>query len=483
MVRPFMPLQSGLVWRRGASNLRLLRRRQRGSSSALFRQLGTERGSGRSPPVASSMRTLATARMIMIGSILVVLATPAFAQQPSRAPSAAASPVSDAFRTFVRELYPKVILAAEAMPAEKYATRVATTTLTFRESVWRIVDMGAWMCFRLGNSRMPWTSQPQVGRDSPKDSLVLRMRDDERYCEAQLTGLTDAALAETIRLDLRPDPVGTAPLIPRGAALVHATAYLADSYARLAETLRQNGIVPPKPSSASVSDPNPGSGIMRCDPARPPREGERWGGPGFAFTLSDARRETPYTVTSDGRGPYVFGTSNVLALAASRAGVMVLGGPSTDGTPRRAIRVDLSQPVPGGGGVARGIVTDSSHLEVAAQWRAEPNGERRRAYALVDIPEGTTVSAAQLDVQFHIDGVVHVLQMGPQPIGHCFSDSPAISGAGTTSGTITRRDANTWVVDLPPGSVGRLYDVHLSYPHAVDRGLYRVALRFVITRR
>jgi hypothetical protein len=162
---------------------------------------------------------------------------------------------------------------------------------------------------------------------------------------------------------------------------------------------------------------------------------------------------------------------------------MVLGGDPAVGTRRRAIRVNLNHPVSDGGGKALGVVEDSTHLEVAAQWKAEPYGDRRRAHVLADIPVGATVEAAQLDVQFHIDGVVHALQVGPQPIGHCFTDAPAISGEGTSRATISHPDEKTWIVDLPPGSIGRLYDVHLSYPHAVDKGLYRVALRFVIRRQ
>jgi hypothetical protein len=417
------------------------------------------------------MRLFATLG-IVVGSLAPLMPLTAGAQQPA--------PVTEAFRTYLHEMYPKLILAADAMPAAKYRFRATPTTQTFGEIVWVLGDYGRYICGRTADVRPPWPRRPELTRSSPKDSLVERLRDDARFCEAAFARPDEARLADTVDFDLRLDPVGGAPRVARGAAMIMATAYLSDMYTRLSEMLRLKGIVPPKPSGASVSDPNPGSGIMRCDNARGPREGERWAGPGFTFTLSDASPSVPYSVTSDGQGPYRFGTSNVLVVAAVRAGVMVLGGRPVDGTPRRAIRVDLTRPVPAGGGPPLGVITDSSHLEVAVQWRATPQGDRRRAQVLHDIPVGTTVTAAQLDVQFHINGVVHALQMGPQPIGHCFSDPPAVHGRGTSSGTIFRADSTTWIVDLPPGSIGRLYDVSLSYPHAVDKGLYYVSLHFIL---
>jgi hypothetical protein len=421
-------------------------------------------------------------RGILAGSLLLA-SRPAVAQQIAPLRPASASPVADAFRTYVRELYPKLILAAEYMPADKYGTQTATTTLPFRELLFRVLLTSRWICYRISTEKAPFIAGPEFSLQSPKDSVIERLRDDAQFCETRLASLSDTSLGERIGLDLRPDGVGALPHIPRSVAILNATAFWADMHARVAETLRANGIVPPKPSNYGVSDPNPGSGLMRCVPTRWQRDDEQWGGNGYVFTLSDASASTPYTVTSDGSGPYTHGTSNIQVVSAGRAGVMVLGGDPPAGTRRRAIRVNLNQPVPGGGGIARGIVVDSTHLEVAAQWKAEPYGDRRRAHVLADIPVGTTVEAAQLDVQFHIDGFVHALQVGPQPIGHCFSDAPAISGDGTSRATIAHPDEKTWIVDLPPGSIGRLYDVHLSYPHAVDRGLYRVALRFVIQRR
>jgi hypothetical protein len=188
--------------------------------------------------------------------------------------------------------------------------------------------------------------------------------------------------------------------------------------------------------------------------------------------------DTNEMVTSDGQGPYRLGESNVIATVAGRALVLVLGRPQP-GIPVRSIRIDLSQPVPGGISKPLGVMVDSVDLEVAAQMQMDPD---YRAHTVDEIPVGASVKAAQADVQFHIDGVIHALQFGPQPTGHCFSDGTSIDGSGTSQATITRIDSTTWSVDLPAGSIGRLYDVHLGYAHAIDRGLYYSSMYFVVSK-
>jgi hypothetical protein len=94
----------------------------------------------------------------------------------------------------------------------------------------------------------------------------------------------------------------------------------------------------------------------------------------------------------------------------------------------------------------------------------------------------TNFTVTQIDLDLYIGGVMHVLQMGPQPYGHCQSSGTAIYGDGTTMGTVAHPDADQWVVDLPPGSVGRLFENRTGDPRAVDRELYYVSLHFVVHR-
>ncbi len=90
------------------------------------------------------------------------------------------------------------------------------------------------------------------------------------------------------------------------------------------------------------------------------------------------------------------------------------------------------------------------------------------------------MTADQIDVTFHVNGRFHVLQMGPQAYGHCHAAPTAVTGNATSSGTIYRASATKWVIDLPAGSVGRLFDLYNTDQYAVDKGLYYTQLHFEI---
>jgi hypothetical protein len=377
------------------------------------------------------------------------------------------SPASDGFRLYAREVHQKMLLAAEVMPPDRYSFRLAPSERSFGEVIRHLGDTHEYICGRIVGSPVP--NRPRLTATSAKDSLVTRLREATQGCAEMLKTLSDSTMSDSISIDLRREFVGPPPTVPRARAIQIATAYWADLYSRLSADLRLNNIVPPKPCGPGVFDGNCGSAAMLCT-----QETAARGGRGFAFELSDA----PYSVTSDGRGPYRYGENNVMVVAITRAAVMWLGEPRPN-VPPRTITVDLSRPVSGGGGVPLGRVTATgSHLEIAAQWYADPTTHRARN--ILDLPIGERVPAAQIDVQFPIAGRMHALQFGPQPIGHCFADPPAVHGKGTTQGTIFRQDSRTWVVELPTESIGRLFDVHYSYPHAKDLGLYYASLRFII---
>jgi hypothetical protein len=136
----------------------------------------------------------------------------------------------------------------------------------------------------------------------------------------------------------------------------------------------------------------------------------------------------------------------------------------------------LNDPVPGAGGVPLGTITDGSDINIETQWYRV--GDTRQN--LHDIPVGQTVTANQMNVTFHINGRFHILQMGPQAYGHCHSLPTAVFGTGTSSGTIYRASETKWAIDLPAGSVGRLFDLYNTDQYAVDKGLYYAQLHYEI---
>lgn len=181
-------------------------------------------------------------------------------------------------------------------------------------------------------------------------------------------------------------------------------------------------------------------------------------------------------LSSDGRGSYIQGTDGVRwSVVVYVAGLTLDPQKNSIKNPRK-YSVSLINPVPGGGGVPLGIITDGSDINLETQWYRV--GDARQN--LHNIAIGQTVTANQMNVTFHINGRFHILQMGPQPYGHCHSAPTAVFGTGTSSGTIYRATATKWVIDLPQGSVGRLFDLYNTDQYAVDKGLYFMQLHYEI---
>jgi hypothetical protein len=185
-------------------------------------------------------------------------------------------------------------------------------------------------------------------------------------------------------------------------------------------------------------------------------------------------------LSSDGRGPYVKGTDGTGGSGVSNDASLVIGRWTDGSTPNpRAYSVNLNNPVPGGAGLSLGIITDRTGRGIALRAQMQKAGGEIRN--LHSIPVGQTVAAAMMSVSFHINGQKHILQMGPQPFGHCdHGGVTLVSGAGTTAGTIHRATQTKWIVDLSSGSIGRLFDVSKSTNHAQDKGLYYFRLHYEI---
>ncbi len=181
-------------------------------------------------------------------------------------------------------------------------------------------------------------------------------------------------------------------------------------------------------------------------------------------------------LSSDGRGPYVQGTDNVRYSLVTVVTTLHLEKPKGSVKNPRTYRINLDNPVPGGGGIPLGTIADNNDINIETQWYTANNARQN----LHNIPIGSTVTADQIDVTFHINGRFHILQMGPQAYGHCHAAPTAVVGTGTSSGTIFRASATKWVLDLPAGSIGRLFDLYNTDQYAVDKGLYYTQLHFEI---
>ncbi len=374
-----------------------------------------------------------------------------------------ATPVAKAFRDNVRQSGEQIVLAATLMPSDLYAFHALQSPLSFRDILQSLVEQANDVCSDLLKVETPVGLG--VSSSAGKDSLIARVQGAFHRCDELLAGLEDTDLDATY---------AGARGVTQAAAMFRVTSLWSSAYAQLAAGLRLNGLVPPIPCLGEGVFPGGcTTGVTVCKGSHP-APGSGFLPPGSTFTLLDSS----YTVRSDGLGPYTAGPlRGHIRMNVSRVADLEFAAAPDDGTVPRSLKVDLDHPVPGDIGVPLGVVTSNRNMELAAQWYTDSNNI---AHDVRDIPIGTTVNAEQADVGLFIDGVFHILQMGPQRYGHCGSDGSATFGDGTTRATIHRMSAGEWAVDLPPGSIGRLFDIHMSAPNAINKGLYYVSMHFVI---
>lgn len=395
------------------------------------------------------MRPNSARILARLGACLLALGPVSFAvgQQPS--------PTVAAFRESARDLGERLRLSVDAMPAELYGFHPAPTLPSFSQLVQELAFDTESLCTRVAGARAFLDPAPAV---VTKDSLSARVTAAFEGCDRVLAALTDVRLSDSI-----PGTMLRKCCVPvtRARAMTWTTTYWADVYAQLAMYLRLNGRVPPEVCRKEGLQWNLNygcdSGFGMCKPVGASQRGLR-------IFLADSG----YSVRSDGGGPYATGGAGT-SLVASNNGFNT----------GRSIVIDLDHPVAGDIGVPHGVVTERRNWEFEAQWYTDPDFVQ---HSTTGIPIGATVAAEQIEVNFLLNGEPYMLQFGPQPGGHCFSDGTAIYGAQTSRGTIRRESEVRWVVDLPPGSIGRLFNRHLGDPNAVNKGLYYASLHFVVEK-
>jgi hypothetical protein len=183
------------------------------------------------------------------------------------------------------------------------------------------------------------------------------------------------------------------------------------------------------------------------------------------------------SIRSDGR-PYHEAKDANVRETATHGAVLLKLEPDSSPNPR-FYTVDLNHPVPGSGSKPLGVIQErgsDGQAWIAAQWETIDRVMKMpRAMTI-----GSTVKSKALIVTLHIDGRPYTLQAGPLPDFHCFSGPNKIHGRGTSEATIHRQSADTWIVDLPEGSIARLFDISGTAAEAVDLGLYYVSIRYTL---
>jgi hypothetical protein len=183
-----------------------------------------------------------------------------------------------------------------------------------------------------------------------------------------------------------------------------------------------------------------------------------------------------HSLKGDGYGPYEDGKqgSNVYGRVAlsivtwSHVDLMSnKPDPDVKAERERCMIFDLTRPVPDSG--AKKVQTTFDYLaRLHVFWRHDH--ETENIFAPEAIPVGTTVESERVEMWSMVDGIQHVLQMGPWAMGE-FSPRSAINGAGTSKAKITRETEDSWRITAPNGSIARLWN-YSDIQNPVDKGLY-----------
>ena len=124
----------------------------------------------------------------------------------------------------------------------------------------------------------------------------------------------------------------------------------------------------------------------------------------------------------------------------------------------RFIVLDLSQPILHSGSIPQGIIQDHDaqfHIFNIIDKTVTP----WVIYDFRDIPVGTTIESPRTQINIHINGVVHLLQIGSWTLSdgnEWYSYGGKLNGNGTTKVRIIRNNERSYTIIAPEGSIGRL---------------------------
>lgn len=192
------------------------------------------------PPTRRCMRP----RLIVIAAVLLPASLTA-QSRPAATTESPAAGVAQTFRAFGRPYGSYLIAALDSIPSGQYAFRPTPVQQSIGYIAQHLEDANYQLCSLFGDVKAVRTAKDSLADTVkarwPKDSLVARVRASLVFCGEAIGRLTDARLADTLRVG----PPGATQPVLRVRFLILLVTDLAEHYAQLASYMRILGIVPP----------------------------------------------------------------------------------------------------------------------------------------------------------------------------------------------------------------------------------------------
>jgi DinB superfamily len=156
--------------------------------------------------------------------------------QPQASTTPITNPVSSTVKQQLTRFNKIMVVAAEAMPAEKYSFKPTPDMNTFAHLTIHIAQGNNALCSQISGTPAP--TAEKLGDDDPKDKLVAGLKASFDFCTTALANVDDSKLGEPMTL------FGRVPS-SRAGALIALSMGFADHYGAQAIYLRLSGILPP----------------------------------------------------------------------------------------------------------------------------------------------------------------------------------------------------------------------------------------------
>ena len=184
-----------------------------------------------------TLHTLIVALSMTLPVGLVAQGTPA---------SAAANPITEAFRTRTITLQRQLAQAFDSIPESKFGYKPTPAQLTVGYIAQHLATDNYLFCNSFGAMKATVPAGDSATADTvkakwPKEELVSKMKASFTFCETAFAQLTDASLAEQITMTFG----GNSRSLSRANMVLGHALDIEDHYSQLANYMRLNNMIPP----------------------------------------------------------------------------------------------------------------------------------------------------------------------------------------------------------------------------------------------